>query len=360
MAWLAGVRPWLAGIRRWSASAQAAVVLCLVGMLLATAGGVAQAQTVELVVTSYGGAYDEVFKRYIVEPFERANPGVRVVLAPYATVTNLLAQRNNPVLDVVQLDDFDIIDAADQGLLEVLRRENISHWDDLYEQAFLRGSDGRIYGLTNVFGAWGIAYNTQRVPRPTTWRVFWETAYRNRVAFMDNWIPDMLMAARAFGGDERNMEPAWQAIADIAPWVKQFYPSFSAPQPLLESEEAWLASWFDGRTYALQARGVPVDFVVPQEGGILIRGGLGVVKGSRNRELAEKLIDFAMSVEAQRAFAEEFFYGPTNRTVTLDTELAEKVVYGEADLEQLLVPDWPYVLQQRAVWTDRWTRATIW
>lgn len=349
---------WLRGLGRQSSGARIVVLACLAGVLLLA--GAVQAQTVQLVVSSYGGAYDEVFKQYIVEPFEQANPGVRVVLAPYATVTNLVAQRNNPVLDVVQLDDFDIIDAADQGLLEVLQPEHFTHWNDLYEQAFLKGSDGEVYGLTNVFGAWGIAYNTRYVERPTTWREFWNSAYRNRVAFMDNWIPDMLMAARAHGGDEQNMAPAWEAIADIAPWVKQFYTTFSAPQPLLESEEVWLASWFDGRTYALQARGVPVDFVVPEEGGILIRGGLGVVKGSRNAELAQKLIDFAMSVDAQRAFSEEFFYGPTNRTVTLEDDLAAKVVYGEADLEQLLVPDWPYVLRQRANWTEQWTRATIW
>ncbi|MBO8140849.1 MAG: ABC transporter substrate-binding protein [Firmicutes bacterium] len=344
----------LAVSRRWATTAPVALLAFLI------MAGFARAQEVQLVVSSYGGAYDEVFKEYIVEPFERENPGVRVVLAPYATVTNLAAQRANPVLDVVQLDDFDIIDAANRGLLEVLRPENISRWDDLYDQAFLKGNDGNVYGLTNVFGAWGIAYNTRHVDRPESWRVFWDPAYRNRVAFMDNWIPDMLMAARAFGGDERDMEPAWRAIADISPWVKQFYPSFSAPQPLLESEEVWLASWFDGRTYALQASGVPVDFAIPKEGGILIRGGLGVVKGSRNRELAEKLIDFAMSVEAQRAFAKNFFYGPTNRRVALEGDLAEKVVYGDADLAQLLVPDWAYILTQRSAWTDRWSRATIW
>src|SRR5690606_13872783 len=85
----AGFMAWLRGLGRQSSGARIVVLACLAGVLLLA--GAVQAQTVQLVVSSYGGAYDEVFKQYIVEPFEQANPGVRVVLAPYATVTNLVA-----------------------------------------------------------------------------------------------------------------------------------------------------------------------------------------------------------------------------------------------------------------------------
>ncbi|MGI6038299.1 MAG: ABC transporter substrate-binding protein [Limnochordia bacterium] len=321
-------------------------------------GSVASAQEITLVVSSYGGAYDEVFQTYVVEPFERDYPHVKVELAPYVGVTQLVAQRNQPTIDVVQLDDFDVIDAAQKGLLSPLGKGNISCWDDLYEQAFLE-VDGHVYGLTNVFGAWGIAYNTKHVEKPTSWQAFWDPALRGRIAMMDAWIPDILMASLAFGGDEKNMEPAWDALREISPRVKQFYSSFSAPQALLESEEVWMASWFDGRTHTLKADGNPIDFALPEEGGILIRGGIGVVAGSKNGELAEKFIDYSLRLEAQRAMSENFYYGPTNSTVELPAELAETVVYGSEDLAELLVPDWPYILSQRSSWLDRWNRVLM-
>lgn len=340
---------------KWQRKTCVGMLVLITVLILAAA---AAAEQVTLVVTSYGGAYDEVFTEYVVKPFQEDYPNVTVELAPYAGVTQLEAQKERPTLDVVQLDDFDIIDAAMKGLLSPMSSVNVSNWDALYPQAFLTVDD-TVYGLTNVFGAWGIAYNTDYVSEPASWQVFWDEQYSQRIAMMDAWIPDMLMAAIAFGGDADNMEPAWDALRDLSPSVRQFYSSFSAPQALLESEEVWLASWFDGRTYALQAAGTPVDFAVPEEGGILIRGGLGVVAGSGNSEIAEAFVDYAMALEAQRAFSEEFFYGPTNSELELTGDITEIVVYGEEDLAQLLVPDWPAILAQRAEWLDMWNRVLM-
>jgi ABC-type glycerol-3-phosphate transport system substrate-binding protein len=65
----------------------------------------------EIVVTSFGGKYDEVFTKYVAKPFEEKNPGVKVKLAPYRGIAKL-SQGGGSSIDIVQLDDFDIIDAA--------------------------------------------------------------------------------------------------------------------------------------------------------------------------------------------------------------------------------------------------------
>jgi putative spermidine/putrescine transport system substrate-binding protein len=120
-----------------------------------------------------------------------------------------------------------------------------------------------------------------------------------------------------------------------------------------------MAAWFDGRAIALKEAGQSVDFVIPKEGGVLIRSGLGVLKSSKNQELAQKLIDFSLTPEAQKGFAEELFYGPTNETVELEAELQKKVVYGKESLDQLLAPDWNSLLSKREDWLTKWTEATM-
>lgn len=310
----------------------------------------------ELVVTSFGGQYDEVFKKYVIEPFEEANEGVTVKLAPYTGVAKLSQGGAN--VDVVQLDDFDLIDAANKGLLAPLEESDFENWENLYDQAFLHDENGQVYGLVNVFGAWGIAYNPEKVSEPTSWNDFLNDNVSGKVSLMSQWIPDILLIAEATDSDLDDMEKVWEFYEQLTPSVTRYYSSFSDPESLFGTGEVVMASWFDGRAVSLKQAGENIDFVIPEEGGVLIRSGMGVSAESDNKELAQKLIDFSMSVEAQIGFSEEMYYGPTNKQVELDDELSELVVYGEEEVENLITPDWNEILPKREDWLLRWTEAT--
>lgn len=316
-----------------------------------------QGLTGEVVVTSFGGKYDEVFTKYIKEPFEKENPGVTVTLAPYTGIAKL-AQGGGAGIDIIQLDDFDLIEAANQGMLSPFKKEEFESWDKLYPQAFLENKDGETYGLVNVFGAWGIAYDSEKVQKPESWNDLWKPEVAGKVALMSQWIPDILMIAEAKDAAMDNMEPVWQAFKELTPSVAQYYSSFSTPESLFGTGEVTIASWFDGRAYALQDAGKSVEFTVPQEGGVLIRSGMGILASSKQQELARKLIDYSMKKEVQIGFAEDLYYGPTNAEVKLEGEVANKVVYGEEKVKGLITPDWNKILANREEWLTKWTEAT--
>ncbi|HLR72348.1 MAG TPA: ABC transporter substrate-binding protein [Pseudogracilibacillus sp.] len=310
----------------------------------------------ELVVTSFGGQYDEVFTKYVIEPFEAENEGVTVKLAPYTGVAKL--NQGGANVDVIQLDDFDLIDAANKGLLEPLDESNFDHWDNLYEEAILNTDDGQPYGLVNVFGAWGIAYNPEEVSEPTSWNDLKNDEVNGKLSLMGQWIPDILLIAEATGATYDDMGNVWDFYETITPSVVKYYSSFSDPESLFGTGEVAMASWFDGRAVTLKESGENIDFVIPEEGGVLIRSGMAVSADSENKELAQELIDFAMSVDAQKGFSEEMYYGPTNSTVELDDSLADLVVYGEEEVSNLIAPDWNEILPKREEWLLEWTEAT--
>jgi putative spermidine/putrescine transport system substrate-binding protein len=336
------------------------IIICLMAIMIALTGcgGVSQSNDKEIVVTSFGGKYDEVFMKYVAKPFEDKNPGVKVKLAPYTSITKL-SQGGGQSIDVVQLDDFDIIEAANKGLLSPLQKNDFSSWDKLYPQAFLNNKDGQTFGLTNVFGAWGIAYNPEKTDKPTSWNDLWNPNVKGKVAMMSQWIPDILMTQKMTNSTLENMNPVWDAYKQITPSIAQYYNSFSAPEALFKSNEVIMASWFDGRANALKKAGTPIDFVIPKEGGILIRSGMAVLKSSSKQELTKKLIDFAMTPEAQLGFVKELYYGPTNTTVKLDDmELAKTVVYGKDKIDALTTPDWNSIFPKREEWLLKWQEAT--
>lgn len=311
----------------------------------------------EIVVTSFGGKYDEVFTKYVKEPFEKQHPGVKVKLAPYTSLAKL-SQGGGNEIDVVQLDDFDLIEAANKGLLSPLKQNEFKQWNQLYPQAYLKDKKGETYGLTNVFGAWGIAYNPQKVKKPTSWNDLWSPTVKGKVAMMKQWIPDILMTQKATGATSEQMEPVWQAYEKITPSIAQYYSSFSAPEALFKTNAITIASWFDGRANALKSSGAQVEFTIPKEGGILIRSGLGVIKKSPNQKLAKELIDFAMTPEAQKGFVTDLYYGPTNKNVQVDPQLQQTVVYGKEKVDSLLAPDWNAIFPKREEWFTKWQEVT--
>ena len=80
-----------------------------------------------------------------------------------------------------------------------------------------------------------------------------------------------------------------------------------------------------------------------------------MAKGTKNKALAEKYVNVAISAEAQLMNAQEAFLGPANAKVKLEGYLAENLAYGD-QLKKLVAPDWNKMDQVRDNWTERWNR----
>jgi len=124
----------------------------------------------------------------------------------------------------------------------------------------------------------------------------------------------------------------------------------------LESKEVAIAVLNDSETYDLAKRGIPVDWVAPSEGVPILDQVIQVTRGSKNKDLAWKLIDMYLSPEVQTAFATELFFSPTNKTVKLPPDVAKKLIMGPADVDKLVLFDWNQVAKQRPQWTERWNK----
>lgn len=81
-----------------------------------------------------------------------------------------------------------------------------------------------------------------------------------------------------------------------------------------------------------------------------------IVKGSQNKEFAEKFINMILSAEGQTCFAKNMYEGPVNKNVKLEPALARKMPYGPQQIEAMYVPDYQYVSEHRGAWTERWNK----
>lgn len=235
--------------------------------------------------------------------------------------------------------------------------EGVPEFRNLYPQATEPGA----YGV--AFLSVGIMVNTEYVKEmPASWRDLWKPEYKGKIApFV---VPGtqgeafLVMAARAFGGGEKNMEPGFEAIAGLKPFPA-ILSGVDETNLAFRQGDVWFAPQIHGLVNTYQAEGGKVKFVVPREGAPLAMNSAAVTANSKNADLAEIFINLHLSQACQEAYAKQLYYAPTNRTVTLSPELASAMPYGEEQVGKLLILDNDTINEKRSEWVERWNREIL-
>ena len=316
----------------------------------------AYAQGTTLVVTGYGARWSEVMKKALVEPFEKKH-GVKVEIVTGITsewVAKLLAGGpDNPPFDVVFGNEPPLPIPRERGFFEKRNETLAPNIKNVYPKALIGDTSVALF-----WGRIGLAYRTDAgLKKPTSWKDFWDEAYVGKRAtyVIGNTlgINFLFITSKLFGKDYFDIDAGVAAIKRAQPKLVDFT---GTAQKQLEQKEVVLAVLHDGDTFDMQKRGIPVDWVAPSEGTPILDQVVQVARGSKNKELAWKLIDAYLSPEVQLAFATELFWSPTNKTVKVPADVAKKIINGPADVEKLVLFDWAHVAKQRPQWTEKWNK----
>jgi putative spermidine/putrescine transport system substrate-binding protein len=344
---------------RWKTAlaACAAAAMAWVG-----GGGAASAQQApqELTVIVYGGSFEEGWKRAVIEPFERANPGIRVRIATGLTMQTaalMRAQRDDVRVDVVMMDEVGAAQANAENLFDPLSAAAIPNIEALYPQFRVPGDPYTKF----MYVSQVIAYDRGRIRTPpASFRDLWRPEYRNRVAIpgidTSHGVMLLLMTARMDGGGERNIEPGFASLRRLAPSVVTFWNQHAQVSQMFTQGDIWITTWTSDRAQGLIDQGGNIGWVIPQEGGYIIDSTIGIARGTRRLDAARRYVNFVLGEEAQAANARHTYLVPVNRNVRLPEEVARKLPAGEETLRRLVGADWNYVNTQRPQWTDRWNR----
>lgn len=329
---------------------------------LTFASGAALA-TETLYIGGYGGSTEQVFKQKVIPRFE-AKTGAKVVYVPgnsTDTLAKLQAQKGRQELSVALIDDGPMYQAVGQNLCAKL--ELGDSLKDVYPNARMVGDKSIGIG----FVATGLAYNKEVFARngwaaPTSWNDLVDPKYKQKVVIppITNGygLLTLLMMARLHGGGEQKIEPGFDVMTKkVAPIVQAWEPSPGKMAQMLQTGEAALAVWGNGRVQNVIDQGAPVEFVYPKEGAVALLSAGCVVEGAPQAKLAQQFLQYAVSPEAQADIAEGQGWGPVNKATKVSPEVAKRVVYGPEKVNALIAPDYDVINAKRAEWTNRWNRA---
>ncbi len=333
-----------------------ALAAFLVG--LAAAGVAPPAEGAELVVSIWGGSYAEEFRKVVAAPFEKQH-GVKIVIEGGRSterLSKLLAARGAGT-DVFYITDYQMVVAQERGLLEPIRPASLTHLGDLY--GFAKDPlGGNLCPAFTVLGV-GIAYNRQHFPTPpSAWTDLGRTDFRGRPGYPDMGLsfgPLMLIRlAELHGGGINNVDPAFAYLKTLKARL-QIFKLFEVLDSINQGDVS-LAPQLN--IFVKKDPKVPLAFTWPKDGGLGVVNLACVVKGTKQRDLAEKLINFHLSPEAQLAMAVSQGESPTNRKVAVPDGLPFNMVLGE-DLTRLRFWDAKVVAAKRDAWLKRWQEEIV-
>ena len=274
------------------------------------------------------GPEAEALKKYVIDPFIKET-GANIVVEyghTTASIAKIRAQKDDPQLDVVLLDDIGVYTLAREGLLDQLDLSKLENAKYIFPNYVLANSHG--IGVTTYIAT--ILYNTKLMATaPTSWNDLWDPKYKGKVVLPPANVARApllaLMAAKLNGGGIDNMAPAWPKLQELKPNVYSFLENRALSAEDFRSGQAAMTIDLVAFWKPYVEKGVPVAMAGDlKEGFFAFTGAASLVKGGKgNRELAYAFIDKVLSAEAQRGFAEDNWFGPTNRNVKVSLEAAK-------------------------------------
>lgn len=318
--------------------------------------GLAHGAPGDLVVGTWGGDYQNLLQKFIAPGMQGQGIGVVYDTAnATARATKVKAERNSRrgSMDVALLGDLDMYDCSTVGaLLEPSQTliPNLSH----AVQKFVTP-----YSIPHIFSAMVLVYNREKFPTPPkSFAEALDPKLKGRVGFSDILYNfNTLFVGLSEGGKGESFEAGKKFLGKLKGNAPKVFPSNEALAAAFKSEEVWMACIWKARALQWRDAGMPLDFVIPEEGAIPVTFEAGVPKNSRNQDAAWKYLDALLAPEGQIQFASAMGYAPTVGNAQLPPELQARVGFTEDELKRIHTYDLPALARGRVDCLDYWNKA---
>ena len=260
----------------------------------------------ELYVYNWGEYIDES----VIEQFEEET-GIKVIYDVFETNEEMypVIEAGAVRYDAVCPSDYMIQRMAENGLLSEINFENIPNLDQIGARymEMSRGFDPEnLYSVPYTWGTVGILYNTRLIeekglPVPARWEDLWNPAYEGEILMQDSVRDAFMVSLKSLGYsmntcDESELQEAKKKLIDQKPLV-QAYVIDQARDKMIGGEAAIGVVYSGEMLYiqeevAAQELDYSLEYIIPEEGTNLWIDSWVIPANARNKENAEKWINF--------------------------------------------------------------------
>lgn len=332
-------------MRKIRFAALLAAVLIILPLLLSACGEEGLSGTKTLYVYNWGeyisdgseGCLDSnaAFEEWYYETYGER---VKVNYSTFSSNESLYAKLSSGSVsyDVVVPSDYMIERLIAEDLLAPLNYDNIPEIVNILPEFWGETSvhsdhdPGNVYSVPYLYGMIGIIYNTTMVdaddPSLGSWKLMWDENHAGNILQFNN-SRDAFGSAQYFLGLDVNSddEADWRKALDKLKEQKPILQGYVMDEIYnkMENGSAGIAAYYAGDYLAMYENNSDLEFFYPEEGTNLYVDAMCIPKSSKNKELAERYINFMLMEEPAIANAEYTYYASPNRLVVESEEYIE-------------------------------------
>lgn len=345
--------------RKFLKNAASATAIGTLGSLVANTAYAADTIT----ATEWGGSYIDQMKKIAAKQSDiqvnwHMYSGGAALILP-----KIKATWPNPGIDLVAGWDLSLQAIAREGWAEPVTAEKVPNLADIPKKLLIKDGSGNVINIPRSISSIFWFYREDNAPFEIS-KIddLLDPRLAGKVCFpAPNNNSNLQMVALALhrGGDERNMEPAWDFVKELARSgnIGRVATGDVDVGNSISSGETCI-SFVSGTGAINMARDFKIKYLTkmdPESGfrTFLFQEGWCVLKGG-HADAAFKFANFAINAENNEEFNRSVSGVPVNiKAKTSDG--VKPMVFNSDEMDRYVyIPDWTYISEQADAWMKRW------
>ncbi|MBA2780452.1 ABC transporter substrate-binding protein [Billgrantia kenyensis] len=267
------------------------------------------------------------------------------------SLAQLVAERSNPVADVVYYGVSFGIQAAYENVIEPYQP---AHWDEIPDG--LKDPEGHWFTIHS--GTMGLMVNVDALdgaPVPTSWSDLLKPEYRGMVGYLDpasafvGYVGAVAINL-ALGGDMDDFSPAIDYFNELAA-NQPIVPQQTSYARVLSGEIPILLDYDFNAYRARHSDGANVEFVIPEEGSVVVPYVMSLVKNGPNPDNGRAVLDFVLSDQGQAVWANAYLRPVRESAIS---EEAREVFLPDSDYARAKTVDYDAMAAAQRSFSERY------
>lgn len=329
-------------------------IVCLLIVMFALCGCERQSEELTLNVYNWGeyisdgseGTIDvnAEFEKYCLEEFGER---VKVNYTTFASNEDMYnkIKSGSVSYDVVIPSDYMVEKMINEDLLLKLDFSNIPNYkyvNENYKNLFF--DEKNEFSVPYTYGMVGIIYNETMVDEADAggWDLLWNEKYEGKILQFNNPRDAFGTAIYSMKEDVNTTDPeVWRNAAEILRKQKPLVQSYVMDEIFnkMKNGSAAIAPYYAGDYLSMYDDNDSLKFYFPEEGTNVFVDSMCVPSCAKNKELAERYINFMLSEDIAVANAEFVAYSsPNDNVVGSEAYIADMIDWNE-DAMDILYPD---------------------
>lgn len=275
--------------------------------------------------------WGEYIDKEVLDEFTRET-GIKVNYETFVTNEDmyLKIKQGGSNYDIVVPSDYMIEKMIKEDMLEPIDKSKLSNYKNIDAKFLNKSYDPESkYSIPLYWGTLGILYNKNLVDGEiTSWADLWNEKHKDKIIMLDS-SRDSLAAAllkNGFSMNSRNKEELEIAKKDLIKQKKSILAYLvDETKDNMLAENAAIAVMYSGDATELLNADKKFEYVKPKEGTNLWFDSMVILKNSKNKENAHKLIDFLIRKDILSKNMNYTYYAVPNQEVINENELVKSV-----------------------------------